>query len=73
MLLTYGGAALGVAVANLLPLLLPQTAGWAATAGIVIGLAMIFSADNEEVTPSGVATDTTPPSAVEGAVSKKDD
>eukprot|EP00873_Tetraselmis_striata_P029429 jgi/Tetstr1/449693/TSEL_036761.t1 len=54
-MLAYGGAALGVAIAHFLPLLVPDAAGWAPTAGIVVGLLIIFSADNEGGTTEGAA------------------
>lgn len=54
--LAYGGAALGIAIANLLPLILPETSSWAPTAGIVVGLLIIFGADGEAETGKSVAS-----------------
>jgi hypothetical protein len=46
-IMAYSGAVIGIAISWVVPLLLPETSYWAPTAGIVLGLIIILSANDD--------------------------
>ena len=45
-IMAFGGAIFGIAVSWLLPLIAPETAEWAPTVGVVLGLMIILGASD---------------------------
>ena len=72
-IMAFGGAIFGIAVSWLLPLIAPETAEWAPTVGVVLGLLIICGASDPPEETQAQGEEGKKVEEVNDAIDDKDD